>query len=68
MNEQNETENTKTVGARVTPRFAQIMEICRRQKAYKNRSELIRKALMEKLQRDVPDLYKRYFGGRQPDE
>jgi Arc/MetJ-type ribon-helix-helix transcriptional regulator len=63
MNEQNELENTKTVGARVRPRFAQIMDICRRQDAYQNRSELIREALKEKLQRDVPELYKRYLVG-----
>jgi len=59
----NEFENTKVVASRVRPRFAQIMDICRRQDAYKNRSELIREALKEKLQRDVPDLYKRYLAG-----
>ena len=63
MIEQNEFENTKTIGARVRPRFAQIMDICSRQDAYQNRSELIREALKEKLQRDVPDLYKRYLVG-----
>ena len=62
MYDLNEIERTKTVGARVTPRFAQIMEICRRQDAYQTRSDFIREALMEKLQRDVPDLCKRYFG------
>jgi hypothetical protein len=63
MINQNEYENTKVVGTRVKHRFAQIMDICSRQDACKTRSEFIRAALKEKLQRDVPDLYNRYLKG-----
>ena len=68
MNKQDKIENTKVVGARVPIRFAQIMEVCLRQKNYKDRSDLIRGALREKLQRDVPDLCIRYFGRSRRDE
>jgi len=54
-------EKTKVVATRVTNRTAELIdEFCRRD-GHVNIADFIRDAIREKLQREAPELYRRFF-------
>jgi hypothetical protein len=54
-------EKTKVVATRVTHRTAELIdEFCRRD-GHVNVADFIRDAIREKLQREAPELYRRFF-------
>jgi len=56
-------EKTKVVATRVTMKTAElIVEFCKRD-THVNSADFIRDAIREKLQREAPELYRRFFEG-----
>ena len=54
-------EKTKVVATRVTVRTGELIdEFCRRD-GHVNVADFIRDAIREKLQREAPELYRRFF-------
>jgi hypothetical protein len=54
-------EKTKVVATRVTMRTSELIdEFCRRD-GHVNIADFIRDSIREKLQREAPELYRRFF-------
>ena len=54
-------EKTKVVATRVTNRTAKLIEEFCRRDGHVNVADFIRDAIREKLQREAPELYRRFF-------
>ncbi len=54
-------EKTKVVATRVTNRTAELIEEFCRRDGHVNVADFIRDAIREKLQREAPELYRRFF-------
>ncbi len=56
-------ESTKVISTRVTEHFAKIVKQYCQENAYINCSDFVRDALREKLRKDAPERFKRFFEG-----
>lgn len=61
-------EKTKVVATRVTSNTAELIEEFCRRDGHVNLADFIRDAIREKLQREAPELYRRFFEEAYADE
>jgi Arc/MetJ-type ribon-helix-helix transcriptional regulator len=54
-------EETKVVSTRITKNLAELLKEHCKKTMYVNIADFIRDAIREKLQKDVPELYSKFF-------